>query len=96
VPPSSILWAGCSDDVLVHALLDAMTAGTFGPLDASRRYEMGFSSGGFMTSRMAVSYPGIFRALAVASASYATCGASCSVPRAACRSSANSLRARPE
>jgi predicted esterase len=34
-----------------------------------------------MTSRMAVSYAGTFRALAIASASYATClGAACVVP----------------
>jgi predicted esterase len=34
-----------------------------------------------MTSRMAVSYPGVFRALAIQSASYATClGAACVVP----------------
>ena len=33
-----------------------------------------------MTSRMAVSYPGKFRALAVASASYATCSTACTIP----------------
>ena len=54
--------------------------GTFGPLDASHRYAMGISSGGFMTSRMAVSYAGSFRALAIASGSYATCGTSCTLP----------------
>src|SRR5947208_14122972 len=57
-----------------------MPAATFGPLDASRRYAMGISSGGCMTSRMAVSYDGAFRAFAIASASYATCGATCTVP----------------
>jgi poly(3-hydroxybutyrate) depolymerase len=46
-----------------------------------RLYATGISSGGYMTSRMAVSYAGMFRALAIASASYATClGAVCSVP----------------
>lgn len=41
---------------------------------------MGISSGGFMTSRMAVSYAGAFRALVIASGSYATCSATCEVP----------------
>jgi poly(3-hydroxyoctanoate) depolymerase len=80
VPPYATSWAGCDDDVFVRALLAAMAATTFGPLDASHRYAIGISSGGFMTSRMAVSYAGTFRALAIASASYATCGATCSVP----------------
>lgn len=73
-------WTGCPDDVFIHALLDAMAGGTFGPLDPDHRYAMGISSGGFMTSRMAVSYAGTFRALAIASASYATCGPTCTVP----------------
>jgi predicted esterase len=39
------------------------------------------SSGGYMTSRMAVSYPGKFRALAIESGSYATCSnVLCMVP----------------
>ena len=80
VPPYATSWAGCDDDVFVHALLAATSGGTFGPLDATRMYAMGISSGGFMTSRMAVSYAGTFRALAIASASYATCGNTCSVP----------------
>lgn len=80
VPPYATDWTGCSDDAFVHALLDAMAGTTFGPLDAGRRYAMGISSGGFMTSRMAVSYAGTFRALAIASASYATCGNTCTVP----------------
>jgi predicted esterase len=33
-----------------------------------------------MSSRMAVSYPGSFRALAIHSASYATCSATCTLP----------------
>ena len=41
--------------------------------DTTRLYATGISSGGYMTSRMAVSYEGMFRALAIQSASYATC-----------------------
>jgi len=80
VPPYAIAWSGCPDDVFVHALLDAMAGSTFGSIDPNRLYAMGISSGGFMTSRMAVSYVGRFRALAIASASYATCSHTCSVP----------------
>jgi dienelactone hydrolase len=80
VPPYATNWAGCDDDLFIKQLIVATTDGTFGPLDAARRYAMGISSGGFMTSRMAVSYAGTFRALAIASGSYATCSNSCSVP----------------
>ena len=80
VPPYATSWTGSSDDQLVRQLLAAMATGTFGPIDPARRYAMGISSGGFMTSRMAVSYAGTFRALAIASASYATCSNTCSVP----------------
>ncbi|MDB4959782.1 MAG: uncharacterized protein JWO36_7351 [Myxococcales bacterium] len=80
VPPCSTSWTGCADDMLVTQLLTATEDGTFGPLDPARRYAMGLSSGGFMTSRMAVSYATKFRALAIASGSYATCGTSCTVP----------------
>lgn len=80
VPPYATNWSGCDDDVLVQQLVAATADHTFGPLNTSRRYAMGISSGGFMTSRMAVSYPGTFRALVVASGSYATCGVTCRVP----------------
>jgi poly(3-hydroxybutyrate) depolymerase len=80
VPPYSTSWSGCADDMLVMQLIAATADGSFGTLDPARRYAMGISSGGFMTSRMAVSYAGMFRALAIASGSYATCGFSCSVP----------------
>jgi poly(3-hydroxybutyrate) depolymerase len=80
IPPYATNWTGCDDDMFVHHLLDAMASSVFGPLDGSRRFAMGLSSGGFMTSRMAVSYGGTFRALAIASASYATCSTTCSLP----------------
>jgi len=80
IAPYSISWSNSPDDIFVQNLLSAVDAGTFGPLDASRLYAMGISSGGFMTSRMAISYPGRFRALADHSGSYATCSALCFVP----------------
>ena len=59
-----------SDAVFIPQLLDRIANGTFGPIDMTRLYAAGISSGGYMTSRMAVSYPGRFRALAVQSGSY--------------------------
>lgn len=80
VPPSATAWTGSEDDVFVRQVFTAIETGTLGPLDAQRLAAMGISSGGFMTSRMAISYPGRFRALAVHSGSYATCGIVCIVP----------------
>jgi poly(3-hydroxybutyrate) depolymerase len=81
IPPFAFSWSGCADDILIQRIFVAIEHGDFGHLDASRLYAMGISSGGFMTSRMAVSYPGRFRALADQSGSYATCNAVCSVPK---------------
>ena len=70
-----------TDKQVIDALLVAVENGEFGPADMSRLYATGISSGGYMTSRMAVSYAGKFRALAIQSASYVTClGAVCYVP----------------
>ncbi len=62
-------------------VLQAVKDGDFGPLNPNRQYATGISSGGYNTSRMAVSFPGEFKALAIQSASYATClGPVCVVP----------------
>jgi len=69
------------DSVFIPQMLDQMSAGNFGAIDMTRLYATGISSGGYMTSRMAVSYPGKFRALAIESGSYATCvGPLCVIP----------------
>jgi len=81
VPQWALFWDQAPDHHLMLALLDAVGAGTFGPLDATRLYAGGISSGGYMTSRMALSYPGKFKALAIHSASWATCsGPICVLP----------------
>lgn len=67
-------FASSSDKRFIDALLSELDAGTFGAVDTSRRYATGISSGGYMTSRMALTWPGRFRALVVVSASWATCG----------------------
>ena len=74
-------YATSPDASFIPKLLAAIDDGTFGPVDKTHLYATGISSGGYMTSRMAVSYGGTFRALAIASGSYATClGSSCNVP----------------
>lgn len=81
VPPWSTDWADAPDNAFMISIFAAISSGKFGPLDSSRLYATGISSGGYMTSRMAVSYPGKFKALAVCSGSYATCsGPACIVP----------------
>ncbi len=73
-------WESSEDHALMMALFDAVKAGDLGPLDGERLFASGISSGGYMTSRMAVSYSGRFRRLAIQSASYATCsGVLCSI-----------------
>jgi poly(3-hydroxyoctanoate) depolymerase len=80
VAPWNVFWSTSSDDAFMKAIFKAISDGRFGPVAPVRLYAMGISSGGFMTSRMAVSYPGKFRALAVHSGSYATCSSLCVVP----------------
>jgi dienelactone hydrolase len=81
VPPFSLAWSTSSDHRLMLRIFEGIEAGELGPLDPARLFATGISSGGYMTSRMAVSYGGRFTALAVHSASYATCsGTLCSVP----------------
>jgi poly(3-hydroxyoctanoate) depolymerase len=68
------------DATFMPVFLNAIQAGTFGSVDRTRLFASGMSSGGFMTSRMAVSYPGWFVALAIQSGGYASCagGIACS------------------
>ncbi len=81
IPPYATFWETSPDHALMEAIFAALAAGDFGPVNGDAYYATGISSGGYMTSRMAVSYPGRFVALAIAAASYATCGgATCFVP----------------
>ena len=82
VPPWDVAWSGAPDDIFMTAIFAAIGSHGFGPLDGARMYATGISSGGYMTSRMAVSYAGRFKSLAIASASYASCsGGLCNVPK---------------
>jgi dienelactone hydrolase len=81
VPLYADNWEAAPDHDFMLAIFDAIDAGTFGRIDSGRMYATGLSSGGYMTSRMAVSYPGRFKSLAIMAGSYATCaGLLCTVP----------------
>ncbi|QDH71619.1 plasmid partitioning protein [Lysobacter alkalisoli] len=70
-----------TDYRFIGNVLQAIRQGHFGWLDPNRQYATGISSGGYNSSRMAVSFPGQFKALAIQSGSYATCsGPACRVP----------------
>lgn len=72
------------DFYFIEEMLAQVNQGRFGKINMDRLYATGISSGGYHTSRMAVSFPGVFRALAVESASYATCGGPlCVLPKLA-------------
>lgn len=82
VPPWSGSWDGSPDDQFVDLILEGIDAGDFGLLDPGTLYAVGLSSGGYMSSRMALTYPGRFHALVIASGSYATClGPVCDIPK---------------
>ncbi|MEQ1568235.1 MAG: PHB depolymerase family esterase [Myxococcota bacterium] len=81
LPPWSSGWLDSPDAAMIEAMFDAVDRDTFGPLDPDALFAGGISSGGYMTSRLAVTYPERFAATAIASASYATCaGLVCDVP----------------
>lgn len=81
IPGLSTNYEASTDFDFLGNVLTAIAAGHFGPLNAQRLYATGISSGGYNTSRMAVSFPGRFKALVVQSGSYATCsGPLCVVP----------------
>lgn len=80
VAPYAFDWDAAPDGALVERLLDEIALGTFGPLDPGRQYAMGLSSGGYMSSRLAVEYPGEIAGIAIQSASYATCISSLPCP----------------
>nr|WP_298145784.1 plasmid partitioning protein [uncultured Pseudomonas sp.] len=78
---SGALYPTSTDFAFLTNLFKAIDDGHFGPLNGKRKYATGISSGGYNTSRMAVSFPGQFKALVVHSGSYASCsGPLCLVP----------------
>lgn len=79
-------YSASADYCFFPAFFSAISGGSYGAAsqyNMGRRFAFGISSGGYNTSRMAVTFNsgGNFKALAIVAASYATCaGPSCSVP----------------
>eukprot|EP01116_Phalansterium_solitarium_P024103 TRINITY_DN8718_c0_g1_i1.p5 TRINITY_DN8718_c0_g1~~TRINITY_DN8718_c0_g1_i1.p5 ORF type:complete len:289 (+),score=59.00 TRINITY_DN8718_c0_g1_i1:1353-2219(+) len=81
IPPFDLDWSLADDNVFMLNIFECIRNKTFGPLDITHMHGTGISSGGYMTSRMAISYTSSFRSLAIESASYAICGGpACVVP----------------
>lgn len=80
-PAYAYAWAASEDAALMQAIFDRLDAGSLGAIAPTHLGAIGISSGGYMTSRVAITYPDRFSAAAVHSASYMTCsGALCAVP----------------
>ncbi len=74
-------WDSSPDALLMEAIFACLEEGLFGPVDLSRVHAGGISSGGYMTSRLAIRWPERLASVVVASGSYATCaGGLCDVP----------------
>lgn len=87
-PPYDVdpnLWYKSDDFLMMSELLNATASATlpFGaPLDNDNVFAMGISSGGYMTSRVAIDLPpGTFRAVVDSNGAYMTClGPACVTP----------------
>lgn len=71
--PWSMHYQSTADYSLMRKILEMISDGSFGNLDPDRIYAAGLSSGGYQSSRMAITFPEQIRAIAIESASYATC-----------------------
>jgi len=69
----SAFWDLAEDGVFFESVLDEIARDRFGALDEENLFATGISSGGYMTSRVAITHPDRVRAVAIASASYAWC-----------------------
>ncbi len=66
-------WTLSNDHLFLTQIFEDIENDVFGPIDEGAFFATGMSSGGYMTSRMALSYPGKFNALAIQSGAWATC-----------------------
>lgn len=81
IPPWSTDWENSPDAALMDELFRGILEGEFGPIDPELQFSAGISSGGYMSSRLAVTWPDRIEAIAVVSGSYMTCaGPICNVP----------------
>ena len=71
------VWDESEDHGFVEELLRRAEEGSFGEVNMERVSAIGFSSGGYMTSRMAVNYRHRFKAFVVVGGAYFYCSGSC-------------------
>lgn len=70
-----------ADFAVLSEVIKLVKSGGFGKIDPSSFYGTGISSGGYNTSRLVLAFPGVFRAIAIQSGSYADClGPLCRMP----------------
>lgn len=70
-----------ADYAVLSEVIKRMKTGGFGKIDGNSLYATGISSGGYNTSRLVLTFPGVFKAIAIQSGSYANClGPLCRMP----------------
>lgn len=70
-----------ADYHVLSEVLRLIRSGGFGMIDPQSLFATGISSGGYNTSRLVITFPGVFRAIAIQSGSYADClGPLCGMP----------------
>lgn len=69
------------DYAVLSELIRILKSNELAKINQRRIYATGISSGGYNTSRLAITFPDVFRAIAIQSGSYASCiGPICKVP----------------
>ncbi|MFX3675433.1 MAG: prolyl oligopeptidase family serine peptidase [bacterium] len=69
------------DYAVLSELIRLLQKDKLAKINSDRIYATGISSGGYNTSRLAITFPGVFKAIAIQSGSYASCiGPVCKVP----------------
>jgi pimeloyl-ACP methyl ester carboxylesterase len=76
----SVFWELAEDDFFFRSVLEEIERDRFGSLDERNVFVAGVSSGGYMASRIAITYPESVRAATIVSASYAWCWGLVCVP----------------
>lgn len=70
-----------ADYAVLKEVIRLMKSGGFGKIDGDSLYATGISSGGYNTSRLVLTFPDTFKAIAIQSGSYANClGPLCEMP----------------
>ena len=67
-------WSISEDHLILKSIMEKFEDSSFGfKINKNKMHSIGFSSGGFMTSRMAFSYPNTFKSLSILAGGYYNC-----------------------